>query len=411
MTRGSSAPNARERPNLVSVIPNTFNVLRWLAVVFACMAAQRGSAAPPWSADHRVWLGHTNVGRLTAGSTNLLTLSWLNSTAREAQVGKALPSCDHVRVLDWPTTIAPGAAGQIRAAVVADNPGPFSVAVIIEFRGVNDARQIFGISGWVATPGGLAGRTNALIEPASLISKAEVLREWMVVDVRPTPEFQAVHLLGALNMPLYAVKAQNMLRSRNLLLMGSGIDDERLVNEIPRLAHGGSEQVAVLRGGPRWWQQQGGELSGDTNRVGSISAQSFWAARNTLRWCLVNVSREPGGNTPPDLLGGFPVRFDGDVRTFEEQLRRAGVRVNEYDALLLYGDSGDVPQALAAWGASTRLLPVFMLEGGTAQYAQYCAFQIQMHQRRTLALAQFNPREFLRTFRPTPRGTGCCGNK
>jgi rhodanese-related sulfurtransferase len=229
--------------------------------------------------------------------------------------------------------------------------------------------------------------------------------------VRPELEFQTAHIAGASNMPLYTVKAQRFLRDRNVLLMASGIDDDRLQDEVPRLKQAGFRRIGILRRGLRWWQQQGGPINGDTSRLGIVTAQSLWAAQGGMRWFFVNVSADQTPVPPSNLLNARRVPFSGDAKAFEDQPRGLGIDESAYAALLLYDDSSRDLRSLESWAAQTHLLPVFILEGGMPAYSRYCLFQIQLHQRTTQTLARFDPLEFVRTFRATPRGTGCCGTK
>lgn len=352
--------------------------------------------------------GHLNLGRVATGSTNRCDLVWSNSFGVPLDVGIS-PSCAHVQILNRIQHVAPGATAHISASVIADKPGPFTVGVNLDLQGLPEERCLFVVSG-VAGPIVSSPKTKGfLVDPGSLIAHPEKLREWTLVDTRASTDFQTAHVPGALNLPLYSLKAQRALQKKNMLLLGDGISDNALVDEAARLTEQGFIHVRVLQGGLRRWQQLGGNIAGDAKDVGALSPRDLWAGQGNLRWCFIDVSPKPCKHSFAAPVKGFSVPFDIETRSFEEKLRRLGVNKQNYDAILIYDEIGSAAPELKRWAASTRLMPAFVLEGGSSAYSRYLIFETQLHQRSTQSLAKSNPLDMIRTVRSSPSAGNTCG--
>ena len=83
-----------------------------------------------------------------------------------------------------------------------------------------------------------------------------------LVDTRTESEYLQGHIDGAINLSWGEVRVRNHLRSRPIVLLGSGKSDESLYIACAALKAAGVPKVSVLRGGMLVWRDAGMPLIG-----------------------------------------------------------------------------------------------------------------------------------------------------
>lgn len=98
--------------------------------------------------------------------------------------------------------------------------------------------------------------------PASELSALQARSSVHVIDTRPASQYSQAHIDAALNLSWGEVRVRNYLKSKPIVLMGSGKDDESLYAGCAELEAAGFNNVRVVRGGYAAWIAAGLPLVG-----------------------------------------------------------------------------------------------------------------------------------------------------
>jgi rhodanese-related sulfurtransferase len=158
----------------------------------------------------------------------------------------------------------------------------------------------------------------AVRDLASLMGRPDTT----VVDVRPAAEHEAFRLRGSLNMAASALRTRTVLKSKTIVLVGSGKGEIELYAACASLRGQGFRQVRVLRGGMASWLSQGQPVDGiapDAAQLSSLSAAQLWAeSRFDANVVLLHPSQEA---LQQQLPFGIPLR-DASASTVKAVLER-----------------------------------------------------------------------------------------
>jgi rhodanese-related sulfurtransferase len=116
----------------------------------------------------------------------------------------------------------------------------------------------------------------------------------ILVDVRSGKDFERLHIPGAINIPLHAVKTKIYLKASFLVLVNGGFSYAELEDECRRLAARGFK-VSILDGGLPAWQRKDGKLTGDlfaVNEMKTISAPVFFREKDYENTLVIDISPE-----------------------------------------------------------------------------------------------------------------------
>ena len=117
------------------------------------------------------------------------------------------------------------------------------------------------------------------------------------IDVRSPDRFQKVRIPKSLNLPLYAVKTNSILRECPLVLIGNGDFDGPLLTEAMVLEKAGYREVKVLKGGIRAWEQVEGPLERvQAINLALLSPESVPMIERESGWKIIEVSEDASPN-------------------------------------------------------------------------------------------------------------------
>jgi rhodanese-related sulfurtransferase len=221
----------------------------------------------------------------------------VNAGTSPLTINEVKTSCPCARIVAFPKSIAPGQTGVISIDTKLDQMGGKDVLVIAVTDG-KPAPHIFAIKGEVLAAAPV--NPDLLVEPQKLLGAAK--SEAMYIDVRPNVAFDEAHIPSSMNVPLFALKARTYLKSRPLVIVGTGSDDRALVATVEACRKEGFSSIRIMRGGIRQWQQVGGRLEGvfwQQPPLGKITASQLLGSAEYSHW-LVLLPRNPGGVMPAD---------------------------------------------------------------------------------------------------------------
>lgn len=124
----------------------------------------------------------------------------------------------------------------------------------------------------------------AQLDIGCLHSSTDLLAKWdpsrsVLFDLRTKQKFEQFHAEAAMSASETELVAKPYWRDKDVVLMGSGVDDVELSFVCTRLKREGYRNVAVLQGGALGLVRDGGKLLGTPERLSSLaklSATDLW---------------------------------------------------------------------------------------------------------------------------------------
>ena len=285
-------------------------------------------------------------------------------------VTSATPSCECVQVLRWTPYVEPGATGTVEVLFIPDQAGTVDYRVHLQTSSAEQPVIELAVRGDVQAPAPArtdrdwslylaAGDVEAALRGAS---------DAVWVDVRREEDYQRVRIPGSIQIPLFAIKTKEFLRSRRVVLVDDGLGSPATEEECRRLRAMGFGDVGLWYGGLNAWRQLGGSL--EELQPAALDHVLPAAVKDILPktdW-LVAVVGAPAGSLGPDAvaLAGNP---DDPVRLGDE-LRQAMAAHPQALCLLIATAAGDDYAQLADAVGSVDA-HVFYLEGGLAAWTAY----------------------------------------
>jgi rhodanese-related sulfurtransferase len=111
-------------------------------------------------------------------------------------------------------------------------------------------------------------------------SQASLPKTAMLLDVRSPGEFNRSHIDGAMNLSPAEILTKDYLKSRQVILVGSGRDDHQLLKTCAQLKQRGFSSVKVIRGGMLSWSERHLPVLGDAiaiDQTRSLNAMELLA--------------------------------------------------------------------------------------------------------------------------------------
>jgi rhodanese-related sulfurtransferase len=256
-----------------------------------------------------------NFGKGTLGSEVRHDFHLLNSGTSRMSINQVKTSCPCTRIVAFPKTIAPGQIGIISIATKLDQTGNKDVLVTAIPDGKAEA-HIFVIKGEIT--GSMPIDPDLFIEPKKLLGSTKP--EILYIDVRPNIAFDEARIPASLNMPLFELKARTYLKSRPLVIVGTGIDDAALVATVEACLKERFISVQIMRGGIRQWQQAGGRLEGVLGQrppLDKITASQLLSGVEHSPWLML-VPKGAEGKVKVTGLPQAQIIFYDDIKSVEK---------------------------------------------------------------------------------------------
>lgn len=233
----------------------------------------------------------------------------------------------------------------------------------------------------------IAGTEDA----ACAISPAE-LKAWrasgdlLVVDVRPTREFERIRIPGSVNFPVRELSTKVYLREKRLLLVDRGYRGRELAAACGNLRDSGFHTVRVLAGGLEAWRHHIGPLAGEGLAEASLYRVGPEMLEGGLRhgdWVVIDIT--DAGSAAELFRPVTHVPFNGDGARFLSRLSRAVAMNGDLRARFIVLVDRDGKRYEAIKQAIGRGWPEFLyfLDGGLdayrAEHTKYEAMLAAVH--------------------------------
>lgn len=183
----------------------------------------------------------------------------------------------------------------------------------------------------------------------------------LLVDVRSEDSYRESTILGAVNIPLYALKTKSYLKGKHLLLFDDGSNPHKLVSECRKLISNYGMKISVLKGGIRQWNNSGKSKG----ILYKLTPDDYLASKNLGRWITI------------DATGGLEAR-----KIFKDTPLVAATKIvsNDTSEITSAIKQGKDVVVLTDRGESTKQLadiqkvldqPVYLLVGGVKGYGEF----------------------------------------
>lgn len=390
-------------------------LLIWAILLFSTICVGRAASFPHAHQAPAFLISNFPFGSAQVGQKLNHEFVWRNNTTNPIVVLEVTTSCDCIQVTSFPRVIPIGGEEKLAVRFSAKAPGLTDWTVSVQVEGDSTPR-LFCLSGRIEGDTSRTSLSGLLVNPAKLLQEDSPSSKVVFADVRSPDQFRLAHVPGALNLPLFTIKARHFLRQKHLVLLNEGHDPTSLLEEAQRLQQLQFSSVAVLEGGLRAWQLAGGSLEGaDTNStsLALISPAQLYAARHEPGWLVLSLPNAAA------MFAAQPPRFRSTLRTNPAQLAadlETFIRPHpEARRLLLITPDGEDYEAVNSLTQTFRALPVFCLAGGAEGYAAHWGQQLAMQSRRVMTLSNQDSTRTRSSGSSRPAGyaggCGSCGRK
>jgi len=217
--------------------------------------------------------------------------------------------------------------------------------------------------------------TDLVVSAKSLIKKVQNNEKITLIDVRNQAEFEALHIKGAMNIPLYFIKNKPHLKDAPMVLVDQGLAFSRLSSVCRDLRKKGFD-VRILDGGMAAWCSHKGPMVGELIEqinFHQVSSADFFFEKNFDQRIIVDVSAE----RLPDMeqLMPFAVHLPlvGSPKDWITPLKKfkAGHIKNDFTSIIVVNKDGEKYERFHSAFDRAGFKNVFFLEGGIDAYKSY----------------------------------------
>ena len=150
----------------------------------------------------------------------------------------------------------------------------------------------------------------------------------VLIDVRPSTDYQAFHIAGSLNAGTAEVGSKPYWRDASVVLIGNGKAEGELVSQCARLKLAGYRQIQVLRGGLPAWLGSGQVVLGSAPTVGQqtrlAAAEYLLESRDPDNVLLLDKEQASLANELPFAMSLPETNAATIGAAIERKRRRAG---------------------------------------------------------------------------------------
>ena len=221
--------------------------------------------------------------------------------------------------------------------------------------------------------------------PAFAISVKSVLQKQgiIIVDVRDKKSFEKFNIPGSINIPLFAIRTKDFLKTKSLILINEGYNYSQLEQECDRLRKSGFK-VWLLNGGLYFWIQKGAPVKGDVfaqKELSRIPPRIFFTEKDYENWLMIDVS----SSNDPKASSLFPqsisIPYIDEKKfnlAFENALKKH--KDNPFIFMLICDEKGERYPKVESIVKKIDAKNVFFLKGGIKVYRNFLKQQALIRQ-------------------------------
>jgi rhodanese-related sulfurtransferase len=345
-----------------------------------------------------------DFGTQPVGSLLQQTFIMTNSSSAAQEIADVRPSCDCVTVLSFPVKVAAGETAPMRVLFKPDKLGDVRYEIsaytdgnaepvgnfvleahVVEATLPNDTGIVDDVAGDLLTRRVYTTSPNRYVLAETVRRRLKHRGDMVLVDVRNEPAFKAVHIPGALHIPLYSVRTKQFLRNKTIVLVNEGYGRSALEMACEELERSGFKSVSILRGGLNAWRRAGGPLDGQPRAIvhtAHMSPQAFHEARCMNDWVIIDADTIPSDDLDLLLPPHRKVPFVEADPSYADRISALVEKNDRSSPVLILTSDGqryeDIEQSLEAVDAD-----IFYLEDGVEGYVRFLKKSTKMRNRKT----------------------------
>lgn len=224
-----------------------------------------------------------------------------------------------------------------------------------------------------------AGDKKNEIDPGLFITANEVKKKNkskdrpVLVDVRSKAKFALFKIPGSLNLPLYAIKTKEILKTEFIVLLNEGFHNSPLIRECNSLREKGFN-ASILYGGLNAWKRGNGRIDGDyfeLKKINQMPPLVLFGEKKFANWVIVDVSENQSPYVKKRLPESIHVPYSPDPALFIKKITGI-VKKNKGEqlfSLLVFNTNGDGYEKIEATLSCYENL--IFLKGGANGYLKF----------------------------------------
>ena len=256
--------------------------------------------------------------------------------------------------------------------------------------------SITGISTKLLSVEPVSRDSSCILTPQSLLKIRKNGDNAVLIDIRSNENFQKVRIPGSINIPLYALKTKDFLKSKLLVLINEGDGYQMLERECEKLKKLGFQSIYILYGGLNYWNDVDGSLEGDFFAIESISdiePAGYFVDRNYDDWLVIDVSKSEGKMAGNIIPGRKTIPYSKNNEFFLSNIEKV---ISAHDnpllkyILIVNEDGRGYGQLKQIIKNDKKIKNVFFLIGGLAEYKTFLQNQTAAGNQRKKTIKKCN---------------------
>ncbi|MCK5803815.1 MAG: DUF1573 domain-containing protein [Lentisphaeria bacterium] len=323
------------------------------------------------------------------------------------KVRRVRASCSCVRILSYPAEVSAGGVGALEVQVFPEKIGPFQYKIWVETPDLPTQFLTFRLRG-TATAIWKESKKSAkrdilpqlltiprvhvpedcFVSVQKILKDHQSERRFTLVDVRGEAAYRAAHIPGALSLPVFALRTSVLLKGKDVILVGRGHGNLRLLRECQALREQGAVASAfALKGGMNSWINGGGAVQGAPNarkKMALLPPVVFHQIRGFSGWCFLEVASqraEIAAELFPESTWVTPEQLSGDLDAL-----RGAASDSRHSAfwVLIANETGDY-RGLRELEQDRSDMALFFLDGGLRGYRDFLRLQSALQTKATVS--------------------------
>jgi len=220
---------------------------------------------------------------------------------------------------------------------------------------------------------------SLIISVESFLNGLREKQEMILIDVRGSKEYATFRIPGSLNVPLFAIKTKNFLKSKPLIVFNEGYSYNDLLQECKKLIKL-DFKVSILDGGLYQWRQKKGLLDGNVFAqmgMNKIAPEVVFLKKEFENWVIINVAQSENSESHPLFPKEVHIPYSDKSEHFISQLKSLMSKHigDPFLSFIIYDENGEQYEKIEKAVKNAEIYNVFYLEGGLEAYRKYNSIQ------------------------------------
>jgi len=217
--------------------------------------------------------------------------------------------------------------------------------------------------------------TGYVVSAEAVLKNIRDKQDVVLVDIRNKAEFEKFRIPDSINIPLFAVKTKDFLKSKSLILINEGYNQTQLRQACEELNAAGF-RASFIYGGLNAWKENRGLIEGDPfaqQELNKIKPLDFLAEKDDDNRIIIDVSSSDTKNNRSLLPKSLHIPYQKDENNFVSAFQRelAKQKDKPFSSVLIVSQNGDQYENIQKAVRKADVKNVFFLRGGIEAYQKF----------------------------------------